>query len=81
MRTVIAGLIVVALLALAVPAGAMPIDNYGPIPSASPASPSPAPSSTGADTWVVVASAALAFALGAATARIAPAVRPRIRPS
>jgi hypothetical protein len=80
MRTVIAGLIVVALLALAVPAGAMPIDNYGPIPSGSPVSPSPAPSA-GAETWVVVASAALAFALGAVTARLAPALRPRIRPS
>jgi hypothetical protein len=78
MRTVIAGLVAVALLALlAAPAGAMPIDAYGPIPSGSPASPAPAAPS-GTVTLLVVASA-IAFALGAVTARLAPALRPRVR--
>lgn len=80
MRTVIAGLVAVAVLALAAPAVAIPIDAYGPIPSGSPTG-SPPASSSGTETWLVIASAALAFALGAVTARLAPVVRLRVRPS
>jgi hypothetical protein len=75
MKTFIAVLAAVTLLAVAAPAGAMPIDNHRSIPSG--ASPSTAPSS-GTETWVVIAAAALAFAAGAGAARLAPAVRLRL---
>jgi hypothetical protein len=75
MKTFIAVLAAVALLAVAAPAGAMPIDNYRSIPSAS--SPTPAPTS-GAETWTVIAAAAIAFAAGAGAARLAPVVRVRL---
>jgi hypothetical protein len=77
MRTLIAGLVAFAVLALAAPAGASPIDAYGPIPSGSPAGPPPA-SSTGTETWLVVALSVLAFVLGAAAARLAPVMRMRM---
>jgi hypothetical protein len=75
MRTVIAGLVAIAVLALAAPAIAMPIDAHGPIPSA----PASEAASSGTATWLVVASAAIAFALGAVAARLAPVLR--VRPS
>jgi hypothetical protein len=75
MKTIIAILTAVAVLAIAAPAGARPIDAYGPIPSGTPSTSSPAPS--GAETWVVIAVGALAFGAGATAARFAPALRLR----
>jgi hypothetical protein len=75
MKTFIAVLAAVALLAVAAPAGAMPIDNYRSIPSEAPLSTAP---SSGTETWVVIAAAALAFAAGTGAARLAPAVRLRM---
>jgi hypothetical protein len=76
MKTIIAILAAAAVLAVAAPAGARPIDAYGPIPSDA-TTVSPAPSSSGAEMWVVIAAAALAFAAGAGAARLAPVMRPR----
>jgi hypothetical protein len=77
MRTILALLAVAAALAVAAPAGAMPIDAHGPIPSDTPpAAPVAAPAS-GHETWTLVAAAALAFAAGAAAARLVPV--PRVR--
>jgi hypothetical protein len=70
----------VVVLTVAAAAGARPIDAYGPIPSDEPATTAPAPSS-GAETWVVIATAALAFGAGAGAARLAPTVRLRVRAS
>jgi hypothetical protein len=78
MKTIVAVLAAVALLAVAAPTGARPIDVYGPTPTTS--SPAPAPSS-GAETWTVIAAAALAFAAGAGAARLVPAVRLRLSAS
>jgi hypothetical protein len=75
MKTIIAILTAVAVLAVAVPAGAMPIDNYGPIPSDAPST--TASPSSGAETWVVIVVGALAFGAGAAAARFAPVLRLR----
>ena len=78
MKTLIAILTAVAVLAVAAPAGAMPIDNYRSIPSDTPSTTAPAPPSpSGAETWVVIAVAALAFGAGAGAARLAPALRLR----
>ena len=78
MKTLIAILTAAAVLAVAAPAGAMPIDNYRSIPSETPSTTAPAPSpSSGAETWVVIATAALAFAAGAGAARLAPTLRLR----
>jgi hypothetical protein len=78
MRTILAILSTVAVLALAGSAGAMPIDAAGPIPSDPSATPrAPAPSS-GTDTWVVFAAAAIAFGAGAGAARLAPVLRLRM---
>jgi hypothetical protein len=78
MKTIVALLSTVIVLAAAVPAGAMPIDNYRSIPSDTPTTTAPAPSpSSGAGTWVVIAVAALAFGTGAVAGRLAPAVRVR----
>jgi hypothetical protein len=83
MKTILALLSAVVVLAAAAPAGAMPIDNYRSVPTTAPpttapptAAPAPSPSS-GAETWVVIAVGALAFGTGAAAARLAPALRPR----
>ena len=78
MKTTLALLTAVVVLAVAAPAGAMPIDNYRSIPTSSPPTAAPAPSpSSGAETWVVIAVGALAFGAGAAAARLAPALRLR----
>ena len=80
MKTIVAVLTASVVLAVAAPAGAMPIDNYRPIPSEAPSTtaPAPAPSpSSGAETWVVLAVAGLAFGAGAAAARLAPTLRLR----
>jgi hypothetical protein len=79
MKTLISILIAVAVLAVAAPAGAMPIDNYRSIPSDTPPTTAPAPASpsSGAETWVVIAVAALAFGAGAGAARLAPTLRLR----
>jgi hypothetical protein len=79
MKTFIAVLAAAALLAVAAPAGAMPIDNYRSIPSDAPPTTAPALApSSGTETWVVIAVAALAFGAGAGAARLAPAVRLRL---
>jgi hypothetical protein len=78
MKNLIAILTAAAVLAVAAPAGAMPIDNYRSIPSDAPSTTAPAPSSpSGAETWVVIAVAALAFGAGAGAARLAPSLRLR----
>jgi hypothetical protein len=80
MKTILALLSAAVVLAVAAPAGAMPIDNHRSTPTrtAPTAAPAPAPSpSSGAETWVVIAVAALAFGAGAAAARLAPALRIR----
>jgi hypothetical protein len=79
MKTIVALLTAVLVLAVAAPAGAMPIDNYRSIPNEAPPTPDPAPSSpsSGAKTWVVIAVAAFAFGAGAAAGRLAPALRLR----
>jgi hypothetical protein len=75
---IIALLTAILVLAVAAPAGAMPIDNHRSIPSEPPPTTTAAPSpSSGAETWVVIAVAVLAFGAGAAAARLAPAVRLR----
>jgi hypothetical protein len=79
MKIVIAALAAAAVLAVAAPAGARPVDAYGPIPSDAPTTvttPASSPSS-GTETWIVIAAAALSFAAGAGAARVAPAVLPR----
>jgi hypothetical protein len=75
----VALLAAVAMLAVAAPAGAMPIDNYRSVPTDLPpvSAPVPPPSS-GAGTWEVVAVGALAFGAGAGAARLAPALRLRL---
>jgi hypothetical protein len=79
MKTFIAVLATVALLVVAAPAGAMPIDTYRSIPSDAPPTTAPAPApSSGTETWVVIAAAALAFAAGAGATRLAPVVRLRL---
>lgn len=78
MKSLMAILAAVAVLAVTAPAGAMPIDNYRSIPSDTPSTTAPVPSpSTGAETWVVIAVAALAFGAGAAATRLVPALRLR----
>ena len=75
MKTLVALLTTIALLAGASAAGAMPIDNYRSVPSAPrTAAPAPAPSS-GTDTWIVFAASALAFVAGAGAVRFAPTLR------
>jgi hypothetical protein len=75
MKTFLAVLTTIATLAAASGAGAMPIDNYRSVPSATPtAAPAPAPSS-GTDTWIVFAASALAFVAGAGAARFVPTLR------
>ena len=68
MKTLIATLVTIAVLAIAAPAGARPIDLYGPIPSDTPATAGPVTSSpsSGTETWVVIAVAVVAFAAGRA---------------
>jgi len=75
MKTIVAVLVAVALLAVAAPAGARPVDAYGPIPSTERPAVSP---SSGTEPWAVIAAAVLAFAAGAGAARLAPVVRPRV---
>jgi hypothetical protein len=78
MKTIVAVLTASVVLAVAAPAGAMPIDNYRSIPSEAHSTTAPAPSpSSGAETWVVLAVAGLAFGAGAAAARLAPTLRLR----
>ena len=79
MKTILALLSALVVLAVAAPSGAMPIDNYRSIPSSSPPTATPAPASpaSGAETWVVIAVGALAFGAGAAATRLAPALRLR----
>jgi hypothetical protein len=78
MKTIVAVLTAVVVLAVASSAGAMPIDNYRSIPSEPPTTTTAAPSpSSGAETWVVIAVGALAFGAGAAVARLAPVHRLR----
>ena len=78
MKTIVAVLSAIVVLAVAAPAGAMPIDNYRSIPSEARSTTAPAPSpSSGAETWVVLAVAGLAFGAGAAAARLAPTLRLR----
>ena len=81
MKTFMAILAAVAALAVAAPAGAMPIDNYRAIPTDAPRATPPAPvppPSSGTDTWVVLAAVVLAFGAGAGAARLVT-VRPRVR--
>jgi hypothetical protein len=85
MKTLVAILAAVTVLAVVAPAGAMPIDAVGPIPSDPPAAaptpaPAPAPSS-GTETWIVFAASALAFAAGASATRLVPVLRLRTRAS
>jgi hypothetical protein len=78
MKTIVALISTVIVLAVTAPAGAMPIDNHRSIPSDTPTTTAPAPSpSSRAETWVVIAVAALAFGTGAAAARLAPGLRLR----
>jgi len=76
MKNIIAILTAVAVLALAAPAGAMPIDNHRSVPSETPSTTAPAPSPSSAP-WVVIATAVLAFAAGAGAARLVPTLRLR----
>ena len=80
MKPILATLVAIAVLAVAAPAWARPIDALSPIPSdgAVEAPRPPTAPSSGTETWVVVAAAALAFAAGAGAARLAPALRPRV---
>jgi hypothetical protein len=79
MKTLIAILTAATVLAVAAPAGAMPIDNHRSVPSDAPPTTAPAPPSpsSGAETWLVIAVAALAFGAGAGAARLAPSLRLR----
>ena len=78
MKTIVAVLTAVVVLAVAAPAGAMPIDNYRSVPTELPPTATPAPSpSSGAETWVVLAVAGLAFGAGAVAVRLAPTLRLR----
>jgi hypothetical protein len=79
MKTIAAVLTAVVVLAVAAPAGAMPIDNYRSVPTGLPPTTTPAPPSpsSGAETWVVLAVAGLAFGAGAVAARLAPSLRLR----
>jgi hypothetical protein len=77
MKPIVATLAAIAVLAIAAPAGARPIDAYGPIPSDAPADAGQVTShpSPGTETWVVIAAAVLAFAAGASAARLVPVAR------
>jgi hypothetical protein len=80
MKSLFALLAATAVLALAAPAGARPIDLYGPNSAAAPAS-APAPADTsdggGSETWIVVLAAGVAFVAGAAGSRLVRVPRPR----
>ena len=75
MKPLLALLAATAVLVLAAPAGARPIDLNTPSPSSAPA-PAPAPAAAdtsggGSETWVVLLAAGVAFVAGAAGARLA----------